>query len=137
MKSSRSNKPTPCGDENQTAAGQTAVDKGDETSGRGKRSRKSISKIEAAAAFPGQVDLRGEFADDRCFLDDIITRVHRAISTGDLELKTEHAFKAIELKQKISENSQVENLLLDLLNEIRRQELMRSTDESFSGKSSE
>jgi|GEM_PF-5733332 len=108
-----------------------------ESPNRPKRTRKSTGKIEAAAAFPGHVDFHGEFENDRRFLDDVIGRVHQAVRTGDLELKTEHAFKAIEIKQKLSENSQVENLLLDLLNEIRRQELTRLTDSSFSDKFSE
>jgi hypothetical protein len=57
------------------------------------------------------------------FLDEVISLVFQGLSEGEFDLKVEHGFKAIELKQKYAENSNVENLLLELLNEIRRQEL--------------
>ena len=60
--------------------------------------------------------------DDR-FLAEVIGQVFGSLVEGNYALKIEHGFKAIELKQKLSENSNVETLLLDLLNEIRRQEL--------------
>ncbi len=60
--------------------------------------------------------------DDR-FLAEVIGQVFGSLVEGNFDLKIEHGFKAIELKQKLSENSNVETLLLDLLNEIRRQEL--------------
>lgn len=61
-------------------------------------------------------------SDDQ-FLNEIISRVFQDLVEGNFELKLEHGFKAIEIKQKIADNTNVENLLLDLLNEIRSQEL--------------
>lgn len=60
---------------------------------------------------------------DEKFLNEIISLVFQGLTEGEFDLKVEHGFKAIELKQKLAENSNVENLLLELLNEIRRQEL--------------
>lgn len=78
-----------------------------------------------------QMELLPKFDSDGKLLDEVISRVHRAITSGELELKIEHAFKAIEIKQKLAENGQVENLLLELLNEIRRQELGRKEKKSL------
>ncbi len=58
------------------------------------------------------------------FLNEVINLVFQELVEGKLDLKVEHGFKAIELKQKCVEDSSVENLLLELLNEIRRQELL-------------
>ena len=60
---------------------------------------------------------------DEKFLNLIIDSVHQNVAANRVELKIEHAFKAIELKQKLAESGNVENMLLELLNEIRRQEL--------------
>ena len=60
---------------------------------------------------------------DEYFLNTVIGLVLKELTEGEFDLKVEHGFKAIELKQKLAENSNVENLLLELLNEIRRQEL--------------
>lgn len=78
-----------------------------------------------------QMELLPKFDSDGKLLDEVISRVHQAITSGELELKIEHAFKAIEIKQKLAENGQVENLLLELLNEIRRQELGRKEKKSL------
>jgi hypothetical protein len=61
-------------------------------------------------------------ADDR-FLNEIIGRVFQDLIDNKYDLKIEYGFKAIELKQKISETTNVETRLLELLNEIRGQEL--------------
>jgi hypothetical protein len=61
-------------------------------------------------------------ADDR-FLNEVVSQVFGGLISGAYELKLEHGFKAIELKQKISENINAEKLLLDLLNHIRSEEL--------------
>ena len=53
----------------------------------------------------------------------MIGDVFQSLVAGHFDLKLEHGFKAIELKQKIVENTNVENRLLELLNEIRSQEL--------------
>jgi len=61
-------------------------------------------------------------ADDQ-FLNEVVGRVFQDLTAGKFDLKLEHGFKAIEIKQKISDSTNVENLLLELLNEIRAQEL--------------
>ncbi len=135
MKTERSIDPTACGGESQSIAEEASGHAGKRAIGRRKRSSKASRRIEENNAFSEPTAIHGEFECDRRFLNDVIQRVHLAISAGDLELKTEHAFKAIEIKQKISENSHVENLLLELLNEIRRQELGRPTDGPHSDES--
>jgi hypothetical protein len=62
---------------------------------------------------------------DEKFLNQIIEQVNSRIKSGELDLKVEHAFKAIELKQKFLESGSVETILLELLNEIRKQELVQ------------
>jgi hypothetical protein len=42
---------------------------------------------------------------------------------GELELKLDSGFKAIELKYKIEDMSESEKLMLEILNELRGQEL--------------
>jgi len=71
---------------------------------------------------PGTPPLQTHSADDQ-FLNEIIGRVFNDLIANKFDLKLEYGFKAIELKQKISETTNVESMLLDLLNEIRGQEL--------------
>jgi hypothetical protein len=60
---------------------------------------------------------------DNLFLDEIVKRVFDDLVEGNFELKLEHGFKAIEIKQKLADKADTENMLLELLNEIRKQEL--------------
>jgi hypothetical protein len=60
---------------------------------------------------------------DNLFLDEIVKRVFDNLVEGNFELKLEHGFKAIEIKQKLADKADNENMLLELLNEIRKQEL--------------
>jgi hypothetical protein len=62
---------------------------------------------------------------DEQFLNLVIENIHDGVAARQVDLKVEHAFKAIELKQKLAESGNVENLLLELLNEIRKQELAK------------
>jgi len=73
---------------------------------------------------PGQftAPLQTYSADDQ-FLNEIIGRVFKDLIDNKFDLKIEYGFKAIEIKQKISETTNVEAMLLELLNEIRGQEL--------------
>jgi len=84
-------------------------------------SAKPVTHKEQPVVTPESSDKHNP-TDDR-FLAEIIGQVFGSLVEGNYSLKIEHGFKAIELKQKLSENSNVETLLLDLLNEIRRQEL--------------
>ena len=60
------------------------------------------------------------------FLDTIRDRVYEKLKKDEFDLKIESAFKAIEIKNKISDESQNEKLLLEILAEIRTDELRRS-----------
>ena len=84
-----------------------------------------VLEIVTPAEAPAKSDepLYVRTVSDEQFLNQVVDIVHSGISSGDLELKVEHAFKAIELKQKLTESGGVESLLLELLNEIRKQEL--------------
>lgn len=64
-------------------------------------------------------------SSDEQLLNLIVQQIYLDLKDKKLDLKIEHAFKAIELKQKLVESGNVENLLLELLNEIRSQELTR------------
>jgi len=64
---------------------------------------------------------------DNLFLNEIVKRAFADLLEGKFELKLEHGFKAIEIKQKLTEKNEVEDKLLELLNEIRRQELGNPT----------
>jgi hypothetical protein len=70
---------------------------------------------------PEQID--SALSTDEQFLNLIIQRIYDGVIGKQIDLKVEHAFKAIEIKQKLAESGNVENLLLELLNEIRKQEL--------------
>jgi hypothetical protein len=65
------------------------------------------------------------FSSDEQLLNLIVQQIYLDLKDNKLDLKIEHAFKAIELKQKLVESGNVENLLLELLNEIRSQELTK------------
>jgi len=65
----------------------------------------------------------GHITADNKLLSEVISQVLSILVEGGYDLKIEHGFKAVELKHKLSDNSDSETLLLDLLNEIRRQEL--------------
>jgi hypothetical protein len=60
------------------------------------------------------------------FLDTIKDKVYEKLKKDEFDLKIESAFKAIEIKHKISDESQNEKLLLEILAEIRTDELRRS-----------
>lgn len=60
---------------------------------------------------------------DQHFLDTVRDMVFHKLLDGEIELKLDAAFKAIEIKHKIAEESQNERLLLEILNEIRSEEL--------------
>lgn len=60
------------------------------------------------------------------FLDTVKETVHRKLLDNELDLKIDSGFKAIELKNKISETSENERLLLEILSEIRSEELSKS-----------
>jgi hypothetical protein len=62
---------------------------------------------------------------DEQLLNLIISQIYDNVKQNQIDLKIEHAFKAIEIKQKLAESGNVENLLLELLTEIRNQELQR------------
>jgi len=62
---------------------------------------------------------------DTLFLETVRDMVYQKLLSGEMELKLESGFKAIEIKNKISEESQSEKLLLEILNEIRAEELSK------------
>jgi len=63
---------------------------------------------------------------DELFLNTIRDRVYERLVKGELKLDIGDAFKAIDIKHKIAETSQNEKLLLEILSEIRREELKRN-----------
>jgi len=71
---------------------------------------------------------RGEGMNDEKFLDTIRNLVFQKLFAGEMELKLEYGFKAIELKQKIADGTQNEKLLLEILNEIRKEELAKANE---------
>jgi hypothetical protein len=60
---------------------------------------------------------------DQLLLDTVRDRVYEKLISGEIKLDLGDGFKAIEIKHKIAEESQNEKLLLEILNEIRSQEL--------------
>ena len=64
--------------------------------------------------------------DDLAFLDAVKERAYEKLLAGEFDLKIESAFKAIEIKHKISDESSNEKLLLEILSEIRADELKKS-----------
>ena len=60
---------------------------------------------------------------DQLLLDTVRDRVYQKLLNGEIELDLADGFKAIEIKYKIADQSQNEKLLLEILNEIRAEEL--------------
>jgi hypothetical protein len=60
---------------------------------------------------------------DQLLLDTVRDKVYQKLLDGEIKLDLGDGFKAIEIKHKIGEESQTEKLLLEILNEIRSQEL--------------
>jgi len=60
---------------------------------------------------------------DEKFLETVRDLVYEKLIVGEMELKIDCGFKAIELRQRITDGSQNEKLLLEILNEIRKEEL--------------
>jgi len=67
---------------------------------------------------------------DELLLDAVRDMVYGKLKKGELELEINSAFKAIEIKYKIQEQSQSEKLMLEILSEIRSQELSKSSQET-------
>ena len=66
---------------------------------------------------------KADEVSDHHFLDTVKQQVYEKLVGGELELKLDFGFKAIELKNKISEGSQNEKLLLEILSELRSEVL--------------
>ncbi len=64
---------------------------------------------------------------DQLLLDTVRDRVYQMLLDGEIKLDLADGFKAIEIKNKIAEESQNEKLLLEILNEIRAEELGKMT----------
>ncbi len=60
---------------------------------------------------------------DQLLLDTVRDQVYQKLVSGEINLGLSDGFKAIEIKHKIAEGSQNEKLLLEILSEIRSQEL--------------
>jgi hypothetical protein len=83
----------------------------------------------------GAPDLPGNAAspvNDQLFLDTVRDMVYRQLLSGEMELKLDSAFKAIEIKHKIMEETQNEKLLLEILEEIRAEELAHKKQDAIS-----
>ena len=90
-----------------------------------KRSPKSIT-INKETNISKTIPVKSGQVDDLVFLDAIKERAYKKLLAGEFELKIESAFKAIEIKHKISDESSNEKLLLEILSEIRADELKRT-----------
>jgi hypothetical protein len=66
-----------------------------------------------------------ETMTDQLLLDAVRDRVYRKLLNNEIELDLGDGFKAIEIKHKIAEESQNEKLLLEILSEIRAEELKK------------
>jgi hypothetical protein len=66
---------------------------------------------------------RKALVTDQLLLDTVRDRVYEKLISGEIKLDLGDGFKAIEIKHKIAEESQNEKLLVEILNEIRSQEL--------------
>ena len=98
------------------------------SAGRKIREEKSILADipKAVIAEPkGKTEIQHMPLSDLEFLDTVRDMVYKKLVSGEMELKLESGFKAIEIKNKISEESQSEKLLLEILNEIRAEELSK------------
>jgi hypothetical protein len=65
---------------------------------------------------------------DQLLLDAVRDQVYKKLVNGEIELDIGDGFKAIEIRHKIAEESQNEKLLLEILNEIRSEELAIKRD---------
>jgi hypothetical protein len=83
------------------------------------KSQPHISDIPATAVTQKHVS-------DLEFLDTVKETVYKKLLDNELDLKIDSGFKAIELKNKISDTSENERLLLEILSEIRSEELSKS-----------
>ena len=99
---------------NKNKAGQPLAD------ASAQKAEKSVK--DKLTSLPTSAEIKSSVSDE-IFLNKVIGDVFQSLVAGHFDLKLEHGFKAIELKQKIVENTNVENRLLELLNEIRSQEL--------------
>lgn len=80
----------------------------------------------SAKTKPAKASYSPNSPSDMEFLNEVRDRVFEKLKEGEFDLKIESAFKAIEIKNKISDESQNEKLLLEILAEIRTDELKRS-----------
>ena len=89
------------------------------------KARETDRKIEAGPAEIKPETQTSEKVTDALFLDTVRDMVYEKLLSGEMELKLESGFKAIEIKSKIAEESNNEKLLLEILNEIRSEELSK------------
>jgi hypothetical protein len=91
-------------------------------------SKKSISFSipEKKSVTSAATNIPFNHVSDLEFLDTVKETVYRKLLDNELDLKIDSGFKAIELKNKISETSENERLLLEILSEIRSEELSKS-----------
>ena len=68
----------------------------------------------------------GAKIDDLSFLDAIKERAYEKLLAGEFDLQIASAFKAIEIKHKTYDESSHEKLLLEILSEIRADELKKT-----------
>jgi hypothetical protein len=78
--------------------------------------------IESQIPKPIPTEFSGKITD-QLLLDTVRDQVYQKLIDGQIKLDIGDCFKAIEIKYKIAEESQNEKLLLEILNEIRSQEL--------------
>jgi hypothetical protein len=81
---------------------------------------------ESAKTTAAKTAIQSNSVTDLEFLDTVKESVYKKLVDGELDLKIESGFKAIELKNKISETSENERLLLEILSEIRSDELSKT-----------
>lgn len=96
-----------------------------EESNRGKSLRPS-AKGKKKIGLSETIPIENRQVDDLVFLDAIKERAYEKLLAGEFDLKIESAFKAIEIKHKISDESSNEKLLLEILSEIRADELKKA-----------
>jgi flagellar biosynthesis GTPase FlhF len=73
---------------------------------------------------PEKIDATKSISD-QLLLDAVRDRVYQKLINNEIELDLGDGFKAIEIKHKIAEESQNEKLLLEILKEIRAEELKK------------
>jgi hypothetical protein len=94
----------------------------------GKSKDKAQSKLSKSKSAKPTASLSNDLSvpTDMLFLDAVRDQVFKRLKNGDYDLKLESAFKAIEIKYRIADESRNEKLLLEILAEIRADELNRS-----------